>query len=280
MLRLLLNRYHGGNFESLLAALPDAERQKIINVSLESKEPEAYLLQPYENLRRIHYSWFIEPLRRLDKKKLPLALSLFDEEQNHKLRKYLHDKSSPLSLSKSMKRFVFQQMHEAFLLEDVLPITYLPRSEMTELAEIRKEELIELIDFLGLYDLAGEIHHIVNRRLLEKIYAFLNKKKLNFLKKCMRQKEKLVTQRIKLENWDGNRIKLQKLLHHKGIIRLGYALSGEKRELIWHIAHILDTGRGEKLSRYCAKDPIAGVTEALKKQVMSILTYFKQTSET
>jgi hypothetical protein len=279
MLRLLLNRFHGGKFDGLLKTLPEEDREKIISVPIESGDVSLILEQAYEGLNRIHYSWLIAPLEKIEKKKLPLVISILPEHHAAKLRKHFNDKTQPLNLTPKMKYFLFSQLYHLVKIDTVLPLDYLPQSEMTSLTALDKNSLVELIDFLGLFDLGEEIHHIVDKNLLEQIYTALTKKEHVFLRLCLHQKEKLVTQRLQLESWDGNPVKLHKLLHHKGTIRLGYALSGEQPELLWHICHILDIGRGDKLSRFTSKDPIPGVTDTLRKQVKSILKFFKQASE-
>jgi len=279
MLRLLLNRYHGGEVETLLRGLPEEDSQKILNIPIESSDVQAVLEQPQDAIKNIHYSWLISPMQEIEKNKLPVVLSLLPEPHSSKLRKALNETSAPLELTPSAKSFLMTQLYHSFKFNEVLPVEYLPVTDMTPLVHLHKNELIEIIDFLGIYDLAEEIHHIVNKKLLEEIYTCLTRKKQKFLRNCLHQKEKLVTQRLELEHWDGDCTKLSKILHHKGMVRLGYAISGQHKDLIWHITHILDTGRGEKLARYCSKDPISGVTDTLKKQVKEVITFFKQASK-
>ena len=93
---------------------------------------------------------------------------------------------------------------------------------------------------------------------------------------CLHQKEKLITQKLQLEHWDGDCRKLGKLLHHRGLVRLGYALSGQHKDLIWHISHILDAGRGNKLTRYYHKNKIPGVSQTLSYQVLAVIDFSKE----
>lgn len=278
MLRLLLNRYHGGGEGyALLKALPEEEAQKISSISIESGNIYP-ALEEFRAFPSVHYSWLIASLEKINKAKLPLILALFPEEIALKLQNVLGSHPKPAQLTSLGKTFFMTQFYRHLSIEGALPLDYIPETSLSFLARVKKSELIDIIDFLALYDLAEEIQHIVDKHLLEQIYACFSQKKQFFLKKCLHQKEKLVTQRLRLEHWDGDATKLKKILHHKGIVRLGYALSGEHKDLIWHIMHILDSGRGEKLSRYCNKEAIPGVTEALRKQIFTILKFFKQMS--
>jgi len=215
-------------------------------------------------------------VQKLQKNKLNLLLSVLPEPHSSKLRMALKETSEPVTFSEPMRSFIFNQLYPEIKLKDVLPIEYLPLTDMNELAHFKKNGIVDLIDFLGLYDLSEEVRRIVDKKIVENIYKCLTRKKHQFLRGCLHQKGKLVTQSIRLEHWDGNCQKLAKILHHRGMIRLGYALSGQHPDLLWHITHLLDTGRGEKLSRYYHKEEIPGVTEALKLQVKSIVKFLKK----
>jgi len=280
MLRVLLNRFPGSNKESLLQALPENDVQRILSIPVDSPEIEPLLRSPFESVRRVHYSWLISQLQSMDKEKLPLILALFPDSYASKLRQRLNLTSKSIHLSSSAKRFLTKQLYNAITFESVLPLEYLPPSEMTQLAQMENKDLLDLIDYLGLYDLAEEIQLIVDKYLLEQIYTCLSFKKRKFLRMCLHQKEKLITQRLQLEYWDGDCNRLHKLLHHKGIVRLGYALSGQHKDLFWHITHLLDTGRGKKLLRYYTPDPLAGITNPLIKQVKRVITFFKKEKNT
>lgn len=280
MIRLLLNRYHAGAAKELLDALPEQDAQKIRELPVESSNPFPLLSPPWKRLGNIHYTWIHKYLRGLSKDKLQVALALLPESIAGKLRKSYFSDIKPAKLSPAMQGFLASREKGLYPVDEVLPLEYLHRTEMTRIAELTKEELVEVIDFLGLFDLADEIKHIVDKVVLEKVYHCLTKKKQQFLKDCLTQKEKLVTQRLQLENWDGDDTKLMKLLHHRGIVRLGYALSGQHPDLIWHVSHVLDVGRAEKLARYISKEPIPSVTEALIKQVARVIKFFEGIGKT
>lgn len=279
MLRLLLNRYGGGEREKRLKILHEEDAKRVLSVPIDSQELHAYFKSPQETLQRIHYSWLLPKIKEVEKDALPVILSLLPEPHATKLRQALRENPPPLQLSSTAKRFLADKLLPAFKLEEALPREYLPQTEMTPLLDMEKNTLLDLIDYLGLYDLAEEIQHIVDKHLLEQIYRCLPAMKKKFLRVCLHQKEKLTTQRLQLEHWDGDCIKLSKLLHHKGLVRLGYALSGQHKDIMWHVAHILDIGRGQKLYRYFSGDSIAGITDTLQKQVRRIMIFFKQESK-
>lgn len=274
--KVLINRYRGGKADTFVKYLPPEQAQQVLNLTLASKDLLPLLTQPYDALEHIHYSWFLEPLSQVEKAKLPLLLSALPEPLALKLENYFKESSRRFHPPAPLQHYLFRQYFSILQLDAVPPAAYLPQTELSPLGSLSKGQLIEIMDLLGLYDLAEEIHKIVDKHTLERIYSSLSKKQFSFLKQCLHQKEKLIAQRLKLEYWDGDPVKLKKLIHHRGILRFGYALSGEDPYFLWHVTHRLDTGRGAKLTKYYSKNPIQGVTPTIRKQVNTVLKFLNQ----
>lgn len=279
MLRILLNKYHEGAAEGVLKNTAPNDIKSILNQDVKSNLPEAAFASPTEIIKRIHYSWFKPDLEKLPQKIANAAVSLLPEPQSSKLREALQIQLPPPSFSTAVKKHLLRSFFKRICKKDVMPLDYLPPSPMTYLAKMEKGDLIKVIDYLGLYDLAEEFRHIVHKAQIENIYKCLSKRQHAFLRQCMHQKEKLVTQNLKLDRWDGDCAKLTKLLHHRGTVRLGYALSGQHPDLLWHISRILDSGRGEKLLSYYQKEEIGVVTKALLLQVKNVTEYLNKTGK-
>ncbi|HEY4832884.1 MAG TPA: hypothetical protein VIH61_10035 [Waddliaceae bacterium] len=273
MLRILLNRFHEGAVEGIVKGVSPDDVKMILNQNVESKEINPILASPSDILMRIHYSWLQPELEKLPKNVVGIAISLLPQPIKTKLREAFKIKEESFNFSTPAHTFLLNRLFKHIYKDNPLPLDYLPSSPMTPLARLQKEDLIEVIDYLGLYDLAEEIRQIVHKKQIENIYSCLSNKKHLYLRQCLHQKEKLVTQGLQLERWNGDCQKLIKLLHHRGIVRLGYALSGQHPDLVWHITHLLDSGRGEKLHGYIQKEEIPGVTQALKLQVKNVIDY-------
>ena len=279
-LRLLLNRYHQGPQDAILALLPDDEGKEVSEQPIPSGDIEATLTSPLDALKRTHYSWLLDSLTELPKPSVAYLLGLMQEEKAEKIKTALKIKNKASNLTPLMKRFILGRLAKDFPFKETPPFEQIPETELTPLANLKKQELVQLIDFLGLYDLSEEIHNIVDKRLLENINNALTPKKKSYVKKCLLSKEKLVTNRLNLEFWDGDPAKLSKLIHHRGMVRLGYALCNQDKHLVWHITHILDSGRGKKLLRYINDKEIPGVTKTLREQVLDVMAFFKKGSKT
>ena len=136
---------------------------------------------------------------------------------------------------------------------------------------MEKKRLIQLIDFLSLYDLFCEIRQVVDTKMLNNIYSCLTKEERKFLKVASHHKEPYPPARFHLENWDGSKQMLRKMLHKLGLARLGSALSGAYPDLIWHISHRLDRGRGKALEKLVLKKAMPGVAKWLAEQLKEFI---------
>ena len=95
----------------------------------------------------------------------------------------------------------------------------------------------------------------------------------------MHHKDKVATPSLGLDKWRGNCEKLKTVLQTRGLVRLGKALSGEHPDFIWHLIHILDTGRGQALLKYYSKSAVPGITSALAQQLANLMNFLKKKSE-
>ncbi len=276
MLRVLLNRFHEGDMESVLHGLPEDDARTVLSQDVVSKELFPAVARPQELIKRIHYSWIAPEIKKLPSNMQTMILSALPEEYTLKVSQFLEKEPPPMKLSSPIKSFVLGNLYSKILPKEVLPPEYLPESPLSFLGTTSKKELLQLFDFLGMYDLAKEIRHIVDKEKLKKIYQCITPKRREFLRFCLHQPEKLVSEGLKLERWDGDCNKLRRLLHRKGMMRLAYAVSGQHPDLMWHIIHTLDTGRGEIISKNYSKEEIAGITPVLSQQLLTLMNFLKK----
>ncbi len=279
MLKVLLNRFHQGSLDDIIAILPEDQANSIKSMDIVSQELEPATLQLQDLLKGIHYSW-VKPL--IEEQPLEvqiLSLSALPEPHCSKLMQLLHPDTKKKSLAKPLQAYLLQRLHQTLQKENILPVSYLPVSPLSVLAKSNKKELLTLVDYLGIYDLAEAIRQIVDKRNLKKVYQCLSDKKQQFLHSCLHQKERLVASRINLDEWDGDSRKLNQLLHRRGMMRLGTALSDQHPDLIWHICHTLDTGRAAIITKCIAKKKPAGVVPASAQQIINLMNYLNKKTE-
>ncbi len=233
----------------------------------ESITPEGFSNSSW--LERVHWSWFLPTLKTFSPREQGLFLSALSPLVAEQLGAAL-ELSEPREKITEIARAYFRHQLLSSLVgphERLLPIDYLPPSKLNRLLGFTKKELTQLIDRLALFDLAAELRHIVDTKLLKKLHGFLSEETKAALKALPPQKEFSPLPRLGLDHWDGQEETLRTLLHRRGLTRLGLALSGQDPDLIWALCHQLDIGRGGHLFKLCAKEPVPELSSLMQQQI-------------
>lgn len=278
MLRVLFNRFHGGLTEGNLAALPREDREQIFKQETDSEEVEVAFSKPQESLGQVHYSWLIEAFQALPQEIAPFALaSLADDKYRAQLAELVGVTPYDKGLSEPLQRFFLQKLLRAVEDGSDLPLEFLPERRLSPLAHLDKGQLMMLVDFLGLYDVANEIRTVVDKTILEGLYACLTPKKKQFLRACIQKKKRLSSPPLDLQKWDGDCNRLRRVLHYRGLNRLGNALCEEHPDFVWHLAHIFDTGRGKIIEKCYHEKSQPNIAAILRQQVYNAMKFLRFT---
>lgn len=274
--QLLLNTFHPALKASSLRCLPQEEMAEILSLSPEIANGAAKtLLADCESvLKHIHYSWFIPIFQSIPENLQPLFRSLLPSATSEKLKHWFPKTITPPS-APPVREFFLRELYQKLDRTDVLPLELLPASPLSPLGDWDKEQLIDLIDYLGIYDLAAEVRRIIARDKLKKLMPCLSPQKRQFLQKCLVQPDKIAVASLEIDKWDGDCKKLIHLLHKRGLARLSKAFAGQHPDLIWHIVHALDTGRGTFLQKHISQEPTPGLTKILVQQVTNLMSFLK-----
>lgn len=281
-IKILLNRYHKKISEAPVKYLPREIQNALNKVQIASNDMEVVFQPPADQIQGIHYSWilpaikdhFPQPVRMLMLSALPSQHA----EKAWKLLSKTPQKFAKLPLADPVKKFLIDKLNKHLRPVGLLPIDYLPDTPLSFLVRQRKEQLVQFIDFLGLYDLAESIRHIIDKNFLQKLYKCLTAKQKQFLRICLHQQEKIVTAVMEMSTWDGSCQKLDLMLQRRGLLRLGRSLSGMHPDFAWHVAHILDTGRGTLILKYFSPETSPGVTARLVQQVINLNNFLNPKS--
>jgi hypothetical protein len=230
---------------------------------------------------KVHYSWFLPTLKSYPQEDQHLFLQALNPYSKSNLEKFLKINKKQITLTKVGKLFFRQLLLFSLLGEkkDILPLTYLPSSSLNILLNLSKYQLVELIDFLSLYDLASELNQIVAPKILKKIYNFLTSDQKKFLKSKMPYKELISFPPLEIKDWDGEKKSLQKILHKRGIYRLSQSLCIEHPSLIWYACHELDIGRGSLLFKLSQKKSKANIAEIITNQILEIIEMLEEKTD-
>lgn len=279
MFRVLMNRFHKGPIEPALRCLPPEDMRAILAQDVHSTDAAVALTLPQELLKKVHYSWLAPAFKRLPKSLQAALLAMLPEEQRSKMQSQCLEEVPSSGLPAPFLHGILSQiLYRNLERTDILPTAFLPRTPLSPLADWNKQKLVELIDLLGVYDLSEEMRQIINKERLKMIQPCLTMKQKAFLRICLHKSEKIATPRLNLDKWDGDERKLHRLLHQRGLLRLGKALCSQHPDLVWHIAHVLDTGRGEEILTHYASPAIPGVTPVLVQQILNVINFLNPKS--
>lgn len=277
-LKVLINRYHPGPPDPLLNFLPPEDAQKALVHNITSPDIEPLLNHAKIVIDRIHYSWLKPAIEKFSRSMQPFFIASLPKKLAFSIQRHMDPSVKISPLTDTLKPFFLRLLYNTLDADDRLPIEYLPESPLSSLAQWSKHELVDLIDFLGLHDLAGEIRQVVAKDALKGIYECLSPKQTTYLKMCLHQKDQIKSDSLKInfQKLDGDQ--LLRDLHRRGLMRLGKALSGQHPDLIWYLSHTLDTGRGSLLAQYYSQQPTPKVTQALTIQVTNLMNFLKKGS--
>lgn len=275
MLRALLNQFHKGSTDAFLRRFPVEDIRDILIQDVPPNAVLENLMHPAESIGKIHYSWLLPAIQNLHPSLQQCALSVLSKQQAAKIAQILKQPLPESTIALPIRKYFVKTLYDLVAQRTVLPPEFLPKTLLTPLIKLRKQEILEIVDFLGIYDLAEEIRHMIDKKRLAALHACISTKQRQFLTLCLKQKEKIATPRLELDYWDGSSKKLDESLHRRGLMRLAKALHGQHPDLIWHITHTIDTGRGAIIMQFLSIETPATITSILVQQVMNVLKFLK-----
>ncbi|MCH9614723.1 MAG: hypothetical protein SP1CHLAM54_13100 [Chlamydiia bacterium] len=236
------------------------------------KAHEGHIPSDEEQLFSIHYSWFIPLIETYSDTDKVAILSVLSDKQFSKLSSHFLTGEKRCQFKTLGVRYLRQTLFKLLTYEqkEFVPIAFLPENSFNALLKLSKPELTTLIDYLGLRDLSTEFKQIVKASQIKEIHKALSTEQKNYLKEVLKSGESVKFSSLKLDQWNGTEEMLKKVLHQRGLNRLGKALFGCHPSLFWHICHRLDVGRAHVLRKLMShtSDEVQSVLET---QVMDLI---------
>lgn len=276
-LKVLLNKYALGGNEALIKTVPTLNPTDVLKFTTSSQDIGAAVQWRHRLFDRVHYSWLAPVIKTLAPPLQTIIGNALPEPQGSKLRQLLSLPTASHPPIEKLKNFWLHKLYLTWRPPEAIPIEYLEKSELDPLLQLNKTQIVKLIDLLALNDLAEAIRHVVDKNTLTSIYACLNTQQQAFLRLCLHKKDKLAVAKLDLAKMAGSPNELRRTLHKRGMMRLGKALCGQSPEFMWHVTHVLDTGRGTSLLNYYQPQAIAQVTPLLIQQTMAAINFINET---
>lgn len=269
-LNLFINRYDPKAKDALMQLLPLERRSHLLLENFQSDDIQPLLEAPASKLKKIHYSWFAAALKKFPDALQPILAASLTTEQIAGLKL-----KASFPIAEPIQRFSQNELVRLFKIDEFLPIEYLPESEFKALLDWKKDQLLNLIDFLGLHDLAARVKQIVNREHLKNIYKCLTPKQFYYLKMCLQNKDKVTKPNFPIDPAKVDPKELKYMLHKKGLARFKFALEDQSPDFIWHLAHHLDIGRGQFLLEKNQMTLPPKLVTTLKQQLTTLMNFLK-----
>lgn len=273
--RLLLSRHSPQELEEILSRYP-AGREALEEVSVENNPVEALFIPPSEILEKVHYSWIAELLKEEARDKVILYLAALPPEKREKIKSLLSISDPVPELDEPFKSYIQKTFAERLIEENHLPLLFLPKSRLAALGRLNKDQLVTVIDYLGLIDLSEAMKKIVDTKVLKRLTDTLSLKQKAFLKQCLLKKDKVQGAPFTLTEWNGEKRELFQKIHKRGLARLAKALSEEDPRFVWHLLHTLDTGRAHAVTSMLSGDTPPQITESMISKILQILAYLEK----
>ncbi len=273
MLNGLLARFHSSQRRDFYRFLATQDRENVAQLPVPEDINISDLVRSDGWMQSIHYSWFVSFLQTISP---ALLLSSLPQKQAEAIAKTLESPPQKKFVPRFMQLYLTQSLKNQMQKEHILPEQHLLSSPLNELLSLTKPQIMHLIDLLGIHDLAADLRQVVDKALLNKIYAALTQEQLRFLHYCSKQTMPWVPPRLNIAGWDGQKKSLNLLLHKRGLYRLAKALVGEDESLRWHFCHRIDVGRGKILLKLFEEKYDPALAVHFKRQVVHLIRRYQK----
>ncbi len=273
MLNELLARFHPSQRRDFYRFLSAKDRENVSQLPVPEDTNIADLMRSDAWMQPIHYSWFVSFLQTIPP---TLLLASLPQKQAEAVAKTLESLPEKKPLPRFMQLYLSHSLKNQMQKPHILPENHLLPSALDALLSLTKPQIMHLIDLLGMHDLAADLRQVVDKTLLNKIYAALTQEQLRFLHYCSKQTMLWVPPRLNIAGWDGQKKSLNLLLHKRGLFRLAKALVSEDESLRWHFCRRIDVGRGKILLKLFEEKFDPALAPHFKGQVVHLIRRYQK----
>lgn len=246
-LQKLIYHAHRDDFESYLKYFDEKERTLLASIPKNDEPIALHLDLVDQTIHSFHYSWYLDALNKCTKPVQRELLSIFSDEQSKKLQKNLQIKPSSKKISPLVQKFLSHKLLKELGYEQLPPTCLFSHEKGFFLTKIKKNQLVYAIHKLGIFDIANMAKKIVDKKTLKELNKFFSAEQKRLFKEAQKKYNDPLPSSTKdiNKNLEDDR-SFANFLEKRGLLRLAIALANENSFLVWHLAHILDKGRGKE----------------------------------
>lgn len=273
VLRVLINRFHPEGVESLSPFLGEDALRLLEGETLEFNRPDELLNAHHRLLSKIHYSWLVPAIQKLNGPLQAHVIAQMPEPSRSKLAQHFQIAELPERLHPFLREVLVHKVISRLGEESHIHPQLVESGTFSDLEPLTKHQLLDVIDCLGVHDIALEIKQIVDKRKLAKVIETLTPLQKAFLKSAVHERAVWNSTPVGLENWAGDRKNLLRTLHKRGIARFGIALQGADPEFRRLILLKLDTGRAGRLEQVFEEQHPEKAVQTCEKQLRKAIEF-------
>jgi len=272
-MRVLINHFHGGSHPAI-SALPEDEAKELQDLDIDASDISTATRQPWQIFPKVHYSWVLDPIKEMPADMIPFVVASLPEIYRGKVAARLELTDLP-EVSLPIQHLLLDRLYEFMPIKGHLPLAFIPKQPFSDLLDLGKDQILDVVDCLGVYDVAGELKQIVDRQQLAKLMEALRKVQQGFLKSVIHQRDRWNPSKLGLDQWGGDVKRLRRALHVRGLVRLAKALKGHHPDFMAHLYRRLDRGRAKQIEKYREMDESEQVIHNLGAELKKAIGYIQ-----
>jgi hypothetical protein len=203
---------------------------------------------PSQQLLQIHPSWIADQLVKLPAPLLAVSCACLPEPVRDRTVALLPQPPAPCQPTPPVAPLFQTELWKQIRTPAYKPSWELPDTPLRDLLTLDKGQLVRFIDILALWELAPELHRLIDKEKLQLLRNVLSREQAVYLGAVLRA-PKAPAAPIKqpllplLTQPD----RFRRALHERGLSRLAASFKASDNPIVWHLSRRLDTGRGRHL---------------------------------
>lgn len=270
VLHRLLTHYHPHDFEEFFKFFEEPERIQLSKMKVETSPLDLKFDDRFLIFERIHYSWFLDILKKLPQRIVDNCHSIFSDQQIKGLSKLNCFKTPHKIKDPHLTIFYRDYFLNAIGHTTLPPISILPLTSSIRFLNFSKKRLVKIILHLGILELANLSKKIVDQKVLSQIETLLTQPEKKIFQMGKKTTEPRASTLRDFDQYLKNKKTFTHFLEIKGIERFAMGIVLDHPYFVWHIAHILDRGRGQELLIRARRYLPNPYTPFFNKQLMEI----------